>query len=156
MKYEKIKNYGADSSLLMGGSYHWITVSKIFAKSTVWYSCFVWHMLIAKHVSTRFWKMWHQSTEFPSFNFCHANWSIEFKTQLTYNRHMAVFRSCNQSSEATSTRPRTDPFKYNSIHYSLISSPSGDRGGTVVNVLCYKSEGRWFDPSWCHWNFSLT
>jgi len=26
----------------------------------------------------------------------------------------------------------------------------------VVKVLCYKSEGRWFDPSWCHWNFSLT
>ena len=32
----------------------------------------------------------------------------------------------------------------------------GDRGGTVVKVLCYKSEGRWFDPSWCHWKFSLT
>jgi len=32
----------------------------------------------------------------------------------------------------------------------------GDRGGTVVKVLCYKSEGRWFDPSCCHWNFSLT
>jgi len=32
---------------------------------------------------------------------------------------------------------------------------SGDRGGTVVKVLCYKSEGRWFDPSWCHWNFLL-
>ena len=32
----------------------------------------------------------------------------------------------------------------------------GDRGGTVVKVLCYKSEGRWFDPRWCHWNFSLT
>ena len=27
-----------------------------------------------------------------------------------------------------------------------------DRGSTVVKVLCYKSEGRWFD----HWNFSLT
>jgi len=26
----------------------------------------------------------------------------------------------------------------------------------VVKVLCYKSEGRWFDPGWCHWNFSLT
>ena len=25
----------------------------------------------------------------------------------------------------------------------------GDRGSTVVKVLCYKSEGRWFDPSWC-------
>jgi hypothetical protein len=30
------------------------------------------------------------------------------------------------------------------------------RGDTVVKVLCYKSEGRWFDPSWCHWNFSFT
>ena len=32
----------------------------------------------------------------------------------------------------------------------------GDRGSTVVKALCYKSEGRCFDPSWCHWNFSLT
>jgi len=32
----------------------------------------------------------------------------------------------------------------------------GDRGGRVVKVLCYKSEGHWVDPSWCHWNFSLT
>jgi hypothetical protein len=31
----------------------------------------------------------------------------------------------------------------------------GDRGGTVVNVLCYKWEGRWFDSRWCHWNFSF-
>jgi len=26
----------------------------------------------------------------------------------------------------------------------------------VVKVLRYKSEGRWFDSSNCHWNFSLT
>ena len=26
----------------------------------------------------------------------------------------------------------------------------------MVKVLCYKSEGRLFDSSWCHWNFSLT
>jgi len=32
----------------------------------------------------------------------------------------------------------------------------GDRGSTVVKVLYYKSGGRWFDPRWCHWNFSLT
>ena len=25
-----------------------------------------------------------------------------------------------------------------------------------LKVLCYKSQGRWFDSSWCHWNFSLT
>ena len=28
------------------------------------------------------------------------------------------------------------------------------RGSTVVKVLCYKSEGSWFDPSWCRWIFS--
>jgi hypothetical protein len=33
---------------------------------------------------------------------------------------------------------------------------AGDRGSTVVKVLCYKSEVRWFDPRWCHWKFSLT
>jgi len=32
----------------------------------------------------------------------------------------------------------------------------GDRGSTVVKVLCYKSEGRWFDYRWCNWNFLLT
>jgi hypothetical protein len=29
-------------------------------------------------------------------------------------------------------------------------------GGTVVKVLRYKSEGRWFDSRWYRWNFSLT
>ena len=36
------------------------------------------------------------------------------------------------------------------IHCTLYS---GDRGSTVVKVLCYKSECRWFDPSWCQWIF---
>jgi len=31
-----------------------------------------------------------------------------------------------------------------------------DRGSTVVKALCYKSEARWFDSRWCHWNFSMT
>jgi len=31
----------------------------------------------------------------------------------------------------------------------------GDRGSKVVKALCYKSEGRWFDPSWCQEDFSL-
>ena len=29
----------------------------------------------------------------------------------------------------------------------------GYRGSSVVKVLCYKSEGRWLDPSWSYWNF---
>jgi len=32
----------------------------------------------------------------------------------------------------------------------------GDRSSAVVKVLCYKSEVLWFEPRWCHWNFSLT
>ena len=34
---------------------------------------------------------------------------------------------------------------------SMYSPPP--RGSTVVKVLCYKSQGRWFDPSWCKWIF---
>ena len=29
----------------------------------------------------------------------------------------------------------------------------GDRGSTVVKVLCYKLESLWFDSRWCHWIF---
>jgi len=31
--------------------------------------------------------------------------------------------------------------------YHLFHEIIGDHGSTVVKVLCYKSEGRWFDPS---------
>ena len=31
----------------------------------------------------------------------------------------------------------------------------GDRVSTLVKALCYKSEGRWFDPRWCHWQFFI-
>jgi hypothetical protein len=49
------------------------------------------------------------------------------------------------SSEVTTTDLA---YKYNT--HALC----GDRGSTVVKVLCYKSEGRWFDSRWCHWKFS--
>ena len=35
----------------------------------------------------------------------------------------------------------------------VVPSICGDRGSTVIKLLCYKSEGRWFDPRWCHWIF---
>jgi len=34
----------------------------------------------------------------------------------------------------------------NSPEYKVRPSPSGDRGSTVVKMLCYKSLGRWFTP----------
>jgi len=48
---------------------------------------------------------------------------------------------------------------YNQIFYKQIGMLfyfQNNRGSTVVKVLCYESEGRWFDPRWCHWNFSFT
>jgi hypothetical protein len=46
-------------------------------------------------------------------------------------------------------------YSFYTIEEYLSQSGTPD-GGTVVEVLCYKSEGRWFDSRWCHWNFSLT
>ena len=33
--------------------------------------------------------------------------------------------------------------------FEMVSDLVGDRGSTVVKVLCHKSESRSFDPSWC-------
>jgi hypothetical protein len=43
----------------------------------------------------------------------------------------------------------------NNVRVSILplSTSTGDRGRTVVKVLCYKSEGRWFDPRWFQWIF---
>jgi len=41
------------------------------------------------------------------------------------------------------------------LNILIISSVKADRSSTVVKMLCYKSEGRWFDPRWCHWNFFI-
>ena len=37
-----------------------------------------------------------------------------------------------------------------------VTHECGDHGSTVVKVLCYKSEGLWFNSRWCLWNFLLT
>jgi len=52
---------------------------------------------------------------------------------------------------------RRHPLPVHLLHFKFrkIQAPNGDRGSTVVKVLCYKSEGRWFDPRWCHLKLSL-
>jgi hypothetical protein len=44
-------------------------------------------------------------------------------------------------------------WSYSESKFNLTTVQSGDRGSVVDKVMCYKSEGRWFDPSWCHWIF---
>ena len=46
----------------------------------------------------------------------------------------------------SSIQQSTNVFSTNIYVITLLSK--GDHGGTVVKVLCYKSEGRWFDPRW--------
>ena len=59
-------------------------------------------------------------------------------------------------NEKENWRILTNKEIYASAKKPTIIETIGDRSGTVVKVLCYKSEGRWFDPGWCHWNFLLT
>ena len=54
--------------------------------------------------------------------------------------------------EAIST---TGPYGGSRLLPESLRCVAGGRGGTVVKVLCYKSEGRWFDRSLFQ-NFSLT
>jgi len=55
-----------------------------------------------------------------------------------------------------STSPQFS-YSYRSMKSILLSSSHlsfhEDRGSSVSKVLWYKSEGRWFDPSWCQWIF---
>jgi amino acid permease len=87
----------------------------------------------------------------------------------THNRNSSVhkYTQQKQSSAYTHTHTTTEictfilllpiTFLYILYFVSLLFLFWGTAdGGTVVKVLCYKSEGRWFDSRWCHWNFSLT
>ena len=65
-------------------------------------------------------------------------------------------RGDSLTHESSCTSPCFTPFScsWKSQRKSKITFPlEWDRGGTVVKVLCYKSEGRWSDIRWCHWNF---
>jgi len=77
----------------------------------------------------------------PSFNLARPNLSISppvtgntTKPSINYSSTNVTFREC-----------------WEAIYiYIYIYIYREDRGGTVVKVLCYKSEGSWFDPSWFH------
>jgi hypothetical protein len=79
-------------------------------------------------------KCWFGVLKFYTYNLSNQNiWlkptstplpKTEFSTQYS---HMGIAKD--------KTQLRRDP---------------GDRGSTMLKVLRYKSEGRWFDPRWCH------
>ena len=60
-----------------------------------------------------------------------------------------------QTDMQTARYTHTDMKKLMVAFQNFANAPkiNGDSVSTVVKVLCYKSEDRWFDPSWCQWIF---
>ena len=72
---------------------------------------------------------------------------------MTESRQCNNICNCSNEESATSVRENLLYLKH---WFGLNNVFIYEIGGKVVKMLCFKSEGRWFDPSWCHWNFSLT
>jgi len=56
-------------------------------------------------------------------------------------------------TESTIVATQDQAISTNYFKNKILKQEIGDSGSTVVKVLCYKSEGRWFGPSWCQWIF---
>jgi hypothetical protein len=68
--------------------------------------------------------------------------TTHYKTHTLQNPHIH-----------TTTHYKTH--EYTHPHITKPTHTHQGQGGTMVKVLYYKSEGRWFDSRWCHWNFSI-
>ena len=87
-----------------------------------------------------YWREWKKKLPPYFLHFTFDLHKILYRTYLKKNYRIRVSRRCAQwTSYFTAGRKRI------SVHTF--------HNGTVVTVLCYKSEGRWFDPSWCQWIF---
>ena len=85
----------------------------------------------------------------------HSHKNTVRKVPTLYARYYQLLSKCGLRGREKLSKI-VFPIAPNCGCISLTPVRRGDRGSTVVKVLCYKSEGRWFDSRWCHWNFSLT
>jgi len=75
-----------------------------------------------------------------------------FKCRLIHH----FFQLPDEERKVSSTKLNNFKLILSHFHYRkmvLVLLHTGDCSNTMVKVLCYKSEGRWFDPRGCHWNF---
>ena len=94
--------------------------------------------------------------------------SFFYVVSIAFHTSVPVFQKCMDTSRKTSLWLRVQPLVHllqlifcfhpvsvdcDQLALHAVWYDSGDRGSTVVKVLCYKSEGHWFDPSWCRWIF---
>ena len=87
----------------------------------------------------------NNSTE-PLFSVASLDYGLEVNTE----KSKYVFTSREHQAERHYNKKVVFKSIANCRYFGLILANKVDRNGTVVKVLCYKSEGRWFDPRWCH------
>ena len=87
----------------------------------------------------------------PSNQCCCTVWSGVLGNSYSKSSSATTLQS---NCECTAWNSANTPCKVSWIKVILLSLlPFNDCGSSVVKVLCYKSEGRWFNPSRCHWIF---
>ena len=91
----------------------------------------------------------HPSNLSPNF----LTSSITPSSHLSFCLHLCLLPSTTASGTLLvalcSSIPITCPAYFNRLILIYVTGSFS----LVVKVLCYKSEGRWFDPSWCQWIF---
>ena len=106
-------------------------------------------MMMIVHFSSLWFACWHNKQ---------AQWQRQHNNIRRTHRHKQKTKKiCNKQSHLMNNSINNLKIVEENICEMIIFLNIlivGDRGVTVVKVLCYKSEGRWFDPSWCHWKFS--
>ena len=78
------------------------------------------------------------------------------KTCGVVDIHFHVFLTLAMNGDETKLYAMAGFFPGKSSDYIYMILYMFYIGSTVVKVLCYISEGRWFDSRWCQWNVSLT
>jgi len=99
--------------------------------------------------------LWQKAETADSLNIIHK-WNIMLKIELIFACYGTVFLLINLWFKLNHSHKICYRMLDASPIFSTFTYLRGDRGSTVVKVLCYKSEGLCFDSRWCHWNFSLT
>ena len=95
------------------------------------------------------WEIWNGKLLVSMFVNKSVGFRVTWVCGITHSHTRTHARTHTDNKETYS-------FLCSKFNFQLPPFSYGDRGSTVVKVLLYKSEGRWFDTRWCHWNFSLT
>ena len=78
-----------------------------------------------------------------------------YKTSVT-GTGFSSSAAINLTTATVLDRSFTVPLAPNTLYFGKHLLIMGTAVAQWLKVLCYKSEGRWFDPSSCPCNFSLT